>query len=86
MRKWHELDVTSAAARLHTDAARGLEESAAAERLIASGPNELAPYGTRPAPAILREQLTATMVAIGGAAASVVFWAVEIEKWCLRRS
>ena len=38
---WHALDVAATAARLGTDADRGLTEAEATQRLVASGPNEI---------------------------------------------
>ena len=61
---WHQLDVAAVEVRLQTDQARGLTEQAAAERLVEHGPNELVQSGGRRPWAILRDQLTATMVVI----------------------
>jgi Ca2+-transporting ATPase len=68
---WHTLDAHDVAARLQVDVDLGLTAEEAARRLAQDGPNELPTYRVKSRLAILREQLTSTMVAILVAASAV---------------
>ena len=71
MSDWHQLDVHAAADRLGTDLARGLTAADAARLLTQHGPNELVERGGRSTGAIIRDQLTGTMVLVLIAAAVI---------------
>jgi Ca2+-transporting ATPase len=61
---WHTLDVEQSAARLNSDAARGLSQVEAARRLVEVGPNELQTAGRMPAWALLLEQFKNVLILI----------------------
>ena len=69
--KWHELDSKAVAELLRSDVVDGLTGAEATRRLREYGRNELQTRGSRRAWLILWEQLTALMVLILLAAASV---------------
>ncbi|MGE3679683.1 MAG: cation-translocating P-type ATPase [Burkholderiales bacterium] len=68
---WHCLDADATAARLETDAQRGLSAAAAAERLARHGPNELREGRRRHPLAMLAAQFTDFMILVLIAAAVI---------------
>ena len=70
---WHTLTVAEVAARLRTDAGRGLAEAEAARRLRQHGPNALAETQGRSPLAIFAAQFRSLIVLLLVAATGVAF-------------
>ena len=68
---WHTLESEAALKRLQVKAERGLDASAAAQRLQEQGPNEILDRGAKSALRILAEQFTSLMILLLIAAAGV---------------
>ncbi len=71
MRAWHTLDGLDVVRELNTDVQHGLSADEAARRLAAYGPNALVERGRKGPWRILWEQLTATLVVLLLAAATI---------------
>ncbi|MEW6216415.1 MAG: cation-translocating P-type ATPase [Candidatus Bipolaricaulota bacterium] len=71
MIQWHRVDVSELLVQFGTDVDRGLSQTEVQRRLSEHGPNELVDRGPRMLRTIVWEQLTASMVVILVAAATI---------------